>query len=89
MIYDSPATDSQKKFTFLELRDKDANFAGGLKTFGMEKGDRVIIYMPVVSEAAFALLSCARLGAVHSVVFGGLHQMNWRCGLTMPNQKHS
>ena len=71
MIYDSPATDSQQKFTFLELRDKVANFAGGLKTLGVEKGDRVIIYMPMVPEAAIAMLACARLGAVHSVVFGG------------------
>ena len=71
MIYDSPATDSQQKFTFLELRDKVAKFAGGLKTLGVEKGDRVIIYMPMVPEAAIAMLACARLGAVHSVVFGG------------------
>ena len=71
MIYDSPATDSQQKFTFLELRDKVANFSGGLKTLGVEKGDRVIIYMPMVPEAAIAMLACARLGAVHSVVFGG------------------
>ena len=71
LIYDSPATDSQQKFTFLELRDKVANFAGGLKTLGVEKGDRVIIYMPMVPEAAIAMLACARLGAVHSVVFGG------------------
>ena len=47
MIYDSPATDSQKKFTFLKLRDKDSNFAGGLKTLGVEKGDLVIIYVPI------------------------------------------
>jgi len=71
LIYDSPATDSQQKFTFLELRDKVAKFAGGLKTLGVEKGDRVIIYMPMVPEAAIAMLACARLGAVHSVVFGG------------------
>jgi propionyl-CoA synthetase len=71
MIFDSPATDSQQKFTFIELRDKVANFAGGLKTLGVEKGDRVIIYMPMVPEAAIAMLACARLGAVHSVVFGG------------------
>ena len=71
LIYDSPATDSQQKFTFLELRDKVAKFAGGLKTLGVEKGDRVIIYMPMVPEAAIAMLACARLGAVHLVVFGG------------------
>lgn len=71
MIYDSPATDSQQKFTFLELRDEVAKFAGGLKNLGVEKGDRVIIYMPMVPEAVIAMLACARLGAVHSVVFGG------------------
>ena len=71
MIYDSPATDSQQKFTFLELRDKVAKFAGGLKTLDVGKGDRVIIYMPMIPEAAIAMLACARLGAVHSVVFGG------------------
>jgi propionyl-CoA synthetase len=71
MIYDSPATDSQQKFTFLELRDQVAKFAGGLKNLGVEKGDRVIIYMPMVPEAAIAMLACARLGAIHSVVFGG------------------
>ena len=71
MIYDSPATDSQQKFTFLELRNQVAKFAGGLKNLGVEKGDRVIIYMPMVPEAAIAMLACARLGAIHSVVFGG------------------
>ena len=71
MIYDSPATDSQQKFSFLELRDQVAKFAGGLKNLGVEKGDRVIIYMPMVPEAAIAMLACARLGAIHSVVFGG------------------
>ena len=71
MIYDSPTTVTQQKFTFLELRDEVAKFAGGLKNLGVEKGDRVILYMPMVPEAAIAMLACARLGAVHSVVFGG------------------
>ena len=71
MIYDSPTTDTQQKFTFLELRNEVAKFAGGLKNLGVEKGDRVILYMPMVPEAAIAMLACARLGAVHSVVFGG------------------
>ena len=71
MIYDSPSTNSQEKYTFLELRDEVAKFAGGLKNLGVEKGDRVIIYMPMVPEAVIAMLACARLGAVHSVVFGG------------------
>ena len=85
MIYDSPATNSLQNFTFLALRDKVAKFAGGLKTLGVEKGDRVIIYMPMVTEAAIAMLACARLGAVHSVVFGVFAPNE----LAVPNQKYS
>ncbi len=71
LIYDSPVTDSQKKYTYSELRDVTAKFAGALKGLGVEKGDRVLIYMPMIAEAAIAMLACARIGAVHSVVFGG------------------
>ncbi len=71
MIYDSPVTNTIKKFTYKELRDYVAKFAGVLKSFGVEKGDRVVIYMPMVPEAVVAMLACARLGAIHSVVFGG------------------
>ena len=71
MIYDSPVTNSQRKFTYTELRDEVAVFAGGLKNLGVGKGDRVIIYMPMVAEAVISMLACAKLGAVHSVVFGG------------------
>jgi len=71
LIYDSPVTNSIKTFTYRELRDKVATFAGALTRLGVGKGDRVIIYMPMVPEAAVAMLACARLGAVHSVVFGG------------------
>ena len=71
LIYDSPVTDSTKTFTYRELRDKVAVFAGALARLGVGKGDRVIIYMPMVPEAVVAMLACARLGAVHSVVFGG------------------
>ncbi len=71
LIYDSPVTNSQRKFTYTELRDEVAVFAGGLKNLGVGKGDRVIIYMPMVAETVIAMLACARLGAVHSVVFGG------------------
>ena len=71
MIYDSPVTDTIKKFTYLQLRDEVAKFAGVLASRGVRKGDRVIIYMPMIPEAAIAMLACARLGAVHSVVFGG------------------
>jgi propionyl-CoA synthetase len=71
LIYDSPVTDTIKQFTYSELRDLVANFAGVLAGRGVVKGDRVIIYMPMIPEAAIAMLACARLGAVHSVVFGG------------------
>ena len=71
LIYDSPVTDTQQKFTYAELVDKVAAFAGALRGFGVEKGDRVVIYMPMIPEAVVAMLACARLGAVHSVVFGG------------------
>lgn len=71
LIYDSPVTDTVKSYTYRELRDEVAAFAGALRSLGVEKGDTVIIYMPMVPEAAIAMLACARLGAVHSVVFGG------------------
>ncbi len=72
LIYDSPVTgNTVRKFTYKELQDQVARFAGVLAAKGVGKGDRVIIYMPMVPEAAIAMLGCARLGAVHSVVFGG------------------
>ncbi len=71
IIYDSPVTDTVRKITYQELQDQTATFAGALAGAGVTKGDRVIIYMPMVPEAAVAMLACARLGAVHSVVFGG------------------
>ncbi|HVP13436.1 MAG TPA: propionyl-CoA synthetase [Phycisphaerae bacterium] len=71
MIYDSPVTSTIKKYTFKELRDEVARFAGALAAQGIVKGDRVIIYMPMVPEALIAMLACARIGAIHSVVFGG------------------
>ena len=71
LIYDSPVTDTVKKYTYRELRDEVAKFAGVLASLGVNKGDRVLIYMPMIAEAAIAMLACARIGAVHSVVFGG------------------
>ncbi|MEZ8194790.1 propionyl-CoA synthetase [Vibrio cortegadensis] len=71
IIYDSPVTNTKKKYTYLELRDQVAKVAGMLAEQGVSKGDRVIIYMPMIPEAAMAMLACARLGAIHSVVFGG------------------
>ena len=71
LIYDSPLTRAQKKFTYRELRDRVALFAGALANQGVAKGDRVVLYMPMVPEAVISMLACARIGAVHSVVFGG------------------
>ena len=71
LIYDSAMTESSRSFTYRELRDEVAVFAGVLAGLGVTKGDRVIIYMPMIPQAAIAMLACARLGAIHSVVFGG------------------
>jgi len=71
LIYDSPLTGTKRTYTYRELLDETARFAGVLRGLGVEKGDRVVIYMPMVPEAVIAMLACARLGAVHSVVFGG------------------
>lgn len=71
LIYDSPVTNTKKTYSYRELRDEVALCAGMLKNLGVEKGSRVIIYMPMIPEAAISMLACARLGAIHSVVFGG------------------
>lgn len=71
LIYDSPVTDARRTYSYLEMRDRVAKLAGAMRERGVEAGDRVIIYMPMVPEAVMAMLACARLGAVHSVVFGG------------------
>ncbi len=71
IIYDSPITDKQRKISYRELQNKVARCAGALRQLGVNKGDRVIIYMPMVPQTAVAMLACARLGAIHSVVFGG------------------
>jgi propionyl-CoA synthetase len=71
LIYDSPVTDTQRTYTYAQLRDEVARFAGVLVGLGVGYGDRVVIYMPMIPEAAVAMLACARIGAVHSVVFGG------------------
>ena len=72
LIYDSPVTgNTVRTYTYKQLLDEVAGFAGVLKANGVEKGDRVLIYMPMVPEAAIAMLACARIGAIHSVVFGG------------------
>ena len=71
IIYDSPMTDTKYSITFAELLEKVASLAGALSSKGISKGDRVIIYMPMIPEGIIAMLACARIGAIHSVVFGG------------------
>lgn len=71
IYYDSPVTDCRSTLTYRQLQERVAKFAGGLASLGVNKGDRVVIYLPMVPEAAVAMLACARLGAIHSVVFGG------------------
>jgi propionyl-CoA synthetase len=71
IIYDSPVTGSKRSISFAELKHEVATFAAVLQGLGVAKGDRVIVYMPMVPEAAVAMLACARIGAIHSVVFGG------------------
>ena len=71
LIYDSPVTGKKARFSYAELRDRVARLAGGLAGLGVQRGDRVILYMPMVPEAVIGMLACARIGAIHSVVFGG------------------
>jgi len=71
IIHDSPITDSHTTYTYDQLLDLTSRFAGVLRAEGVEKGDRVMIYMPMIPEAVIAILACARIGAMHSVVFGG------------------
>ena len=71
LVYDSPVTDAVRRFTYDELRDETARMAGAVAAQGVTAGDRVILYMPMTPEAVIGMLACARIGAVHSVVFGG------------------
>ncbi len=71
LIYDSPITGKKAKFTFNQLKERVSKFAGALHNQGVKKGDRIIIYMPMIPEAVIAMLACGRIGAIHSVVFGG------------------
>jgi len=71
LIYDSPVSDTKQTLTYSQMLDEVATLAGGLQAQGIEKGDRVILYLPMIPQAAIAMLACARIGAVHSVVFGG------------------
>lgn len=86
IIYDSPVTNTITTYTYLDLKDQVARFAGVLKDRGVTKGDRVIIYMPMIPQAVFAMLACARIGAIHSVVFGGFaaHELATRINDAKP-----
>jgi propionyl-CoA synthetase len=86
LIYDSPVTGTMKAFNYRELLDEVARFSGVLVQQGLQKGDRVIIYMPMVPEALIAMLACARVGVVHSVVFGGFasHELASRINDAQP-----
>ncbi len=86
LIYDSPVTATTASFTYSELRDLVARFAGALVAEGVGPGDRVIVYMPMVPEAVVAMLACARIGAIHCVVFGGFaaHELASRIEDAMP-----
>jgi propionyl-CoA synthetase len=86
LIYDSPVTDTKQQFTYTQLRDKVAKVAGILVEQGVSRGDRVVIYMPMIPEAAVAMLACARIGAIHSVVFGGFaaHELATRINDAQP-----
>ncbi len=87
IIYDSPITDQQRKISYSELQEQVAGFAGVLASHGAKKGDRVILYMPMIPEAAIAMLACARIGAIHSVVFGGFaaHELATRIDDAKPD----
>jgi propionyl-CoA synthetase len=86
IIYDSPVTNTIKKISYKELQTMVSTFAGGLASLGVTKGDTVVIYMPMIPEAAVAMLACARLGAIHSVVFGGFapHELAIRIDHAQP-----
>ena len=86
IIYDSPVTSTVQTITYSELLDLTARFAGALRDLGVTKGDRVILYMPMIPQAVVAMLACARLGAVHSVVFGGFapHELATRINDSKP-----
>lgn len=71
ILYESPVTGTKRRITYAELLDEVASLAAVLQDLGVGRGDRVVLYMPMVPEALFAMLACARIGAVHSVVFGG------------------
>jgi propionyl-CoA synthetase len=86
LIYDSPVTDTIRRYSYRELLNQVSSFAGGLLELGIKPGDRVVIYMPMIPEAIIAMLACARIGAIHSVVFGGFaaHELAKRISDAQP-----
>lgn len=86
LIYDSPVTGKKQQFTYASLLEQVSTFAGALARQGIVKGDRIVIYMPMIPEAVIAMLACARLGAIHSVVFGGFaaHELAMRINDAAP-----
>ena len=86
LIYDSPVTHTIEKYSYDELLDLTARFAGGLRALGIGEGDTVVIYMPMIPQAVIAMLACARIGAIHSVVFGGFapHELAMRINDAQP-----
>ena len=86
LIYDSPVTGKKASYTYKELQSEVSRFAGVLTRLNVEKGDRVVIYMPMIPQVVFAMLACARIGAVHSVVFGGFaaHELAIRINDAQP-----
>src|SRR5258708_7723177 len=87
LIHDSPLTNSVTKFTYAELLAEVQALAAIMRDFGVAKGDRVILYMPMVAEAVVAMLACARIGAVHSVVFGGFASKELATRIHAPQPK--
>ncbi|MAO07682.1 MAG: propionyl-CoA synthetase, partial [Alteromonas sp.] len=71
IVFDSPVTNTTNKISFNQLKEEVSKLAGGLQSLGLQKGDTAIIYMPMIPQALYAMLACARLGVIHSVVFGG------------------
>ncbi|MEP7091704.1 MAG: AMP-binding protein, partial [Nocardioidaceae bacterium] len=86
LIYDSAVAHTQASYTYAQLLERTAAFAGALRAFGVQQGDRVVIYLPMIPEAVVAMLACARIGAVHSVVFGGFapHELAVRIDDALP-----
>jgi propionyl-CoA synthetase len=87
LIAVSTETNTERSYTFAELHREVQCMAASLLGLGVKKGDRVLIYMPMIAEAVFAMLACARIGAVHSVVFGGLPLVHWPPALKTPRPR--